>query len=251
MSDRPSQRELLDRYQEIARLAGALAHEIKNPLSTIRLNMELLAEDFAEPQTPKERRTLNKVKMVQQECDRLQMILDDFLRFARADRLNLRPAALNEAVRRALQFFAPRAKEAGVEIIEYLTGDIPSVLLDPDAFQSALLNLLINAQQAMPDGGQLVVRTFPSPDGVTVDLIDSGRGMSPETVERAFEAFFTTKQGGTGLGLPTARKIIEAHGGSLRIQSELGKGTQVSITLPTPPRLSADLGRQRDESTAA
>ncbi|NMC19293.1 MAG: sensor histidine kinase [Thermogutta sp.] len=251
MSDRQSQRELLDRYHEIARLAGALAHEIKNPLSTIRLNMELLAEDFAEPQTPKERRTLNKVKMVQQECDRLQMILDDFLRFTRADRLSLRPAGLNEEVRRVLQFLAPRAKEAGVEMIEYLTGDIPSVLLDPDAFQSALLNLLINALQAMPNGGQLVVRTFPSPDGVTVDLIDSGCGMSEETIERAFEAFFTTKQGGTGLGLPTARKIIEAHGGSLRIQSEPGKGTQVSITLPTPPRLSADLEQRQDEAPAA
>jgi len=250
MSDRPSQRELIDRYHEIARLAGALAHEIKNPLSTIRLNMELLAEDFADPHTPKERRTLNKVKMVQQECDRLQMILDDFLRFARADRLNLRPASLNEEVRRALHFFAPKAKESGVEMIEYLMGDLPSVLLDAGAFQSALLNLLINAQQAMPDGGQLVIRTFPSPEGVTVDLIDSGSGMSPETLDRALEAFFTTKQGGTGLGLPTARKIIEAHGGSLRIQSEPGKGTQVSITLPILPKLAAQPGQQQADAAA-
>ena len=231
---------LLDQYTELARLAGALAHEIKNPLSTIRLNLELLAEDFAEPQTPRERRALSRIEMVQRECQRLQTILDDFLKFTRADRLQLQPANLNEEIRRTLRFFAAQAQEAKIEIVDFLSADLPSVLLDREAFHSALLNLLINAKQAMADGGELVIRTVPSQEGVVIDLIDTGPGMDAETLTHAFDAFFTTKAGGTGLGLPTARKIIEAHGGSISIQSELGRGTQITIKLPIPKQIPGE-----------
>jgi signal transduction histidine kinase len=100
-----------------------------------------------------------------------------------------------------------------------------------------LLNLLINAVQAMDGGGQLVVRTRPAGLGVLLELIDTGPGMEPETLAKAFRAFYTTKQGGSGLGLPTARKIVEAHGGSIDIESTPGRGTKVTIWLPAPPRL--------------
>ncbi len=245
--DEPSQK-LLDQYTELARLAGALAHEIKNPLSTIRLNLELLAEDFAQPESPRERRALSRIEMVQKECDRLQTILEDFLKFTRADRLNLEPANLNEEIRRALRFFAARAKESNIEIIDFLSSDLPSVLLDREAFQAALLNLLINAQQAMPNGGELVIRTVPSPEGVVIDLIDNGCGMDPETLAHAFDAFYTTKRGGTGLGLPTARKIIEAHGGSISIQSEVGRGTQVTIKLAIPRQIPGEVVTTHDRA---
>ncbi|MCR4411363.1 MAG: ATP-binding protein [Thermoguttaceae bacterium] len=231
---------LVDQYTEIARLAGALAHEIKNPLSTIRLNMELLAEDFSQdPENPLYRRALNKVKVVQQECQRLQDLLDDFLNFAKVRRLNLEPTNLNHQVRQVLGFFQPKAKESNIEIIDYLASDLPMVLLDRKAFDGALLNLLLNAQQAMPNGGQLVVRTSGARDGVALDLIDTGCGMDAHTLSHLFEAFFSTKRGGTGLGLATARKIVEAHGGQIRVQSELGRGTQFTITLPVPAQLTA------------
>lgn len=230
---------LIDQYTEIARLAGALAHEIKNPLSTIRLNLDLLAEDLANSDNPKDRRAAARIQIVQRECDRLQTILDDFLKFTRADRLNLEPANLNEEIRRTIQFFAPQARETNVRIIDFLAGDLPTVLLDRSAFQTALQNLFINAIQAMPKGGELVIRTVPSPEGVVIHLIDSGCGMDSETLAHAFDAFFTTKRGGTGLGLPTARKIIEAHGGSIEAQSELGRGTQITIKLPIPRQLPA------------
>ena len=105
-----------------------------------------------------------------------------------------------------------------------------------------MLNLVLNAEQAMPDGGQLVVRTYGTADGVALDLIDTGRGMDEPTRERVFETFFSTKRGGSGLGLPTARKVIEAHGGQIALQSEVGRGTQVTIKLPIPARLPADGG---------
>jgi signal transduction histidine kinase len=230
---------LVDQYTEIARIAGALAHEIKNPLSTIRLNMELLAEDFANCESQRERRALAKVEVVQRECRRLQELLDNFLSFAKVRRLNQEPSNLNLQVKQAIDFFRPKAAGAGIEIVDYLAPDLPTVLLDRESFHGALLNLVLNAEQAMPHGGQLVVRTSAVGDGVVLDLIDTGCGMDKETQAKVFDAFFSTKGSGSGLGLPTTRKIIEAHGGSISLQSELGRGTQFTIRLPLPPRLEA------------
>ncbi|NUQ60881.1 MAG: sensor histidine kinase [Pirellulales bacterium] len=235
-----SERKLVDQYTEIARLAGALAHEIKNPLSTIRLSMELLAEELRNPETPRERRALAKVAVVERECQRLQELLDSFLSFTKVRKLKLEPSNLNQQVKQVLQFFQPKAHDAGIEVIDYLAADLPTVLLDREAFHGALLNLVINAEQAMPQGGQLVVRTSDRGDGVRLDLIDTGCGVAPNALEHIFEAFFSTKRGGSGLGLPTARKIIEAHGGRIDVQSEVGKGTQFTIKLPVPARLPAD-----------
>lgn len=232
--------KLVRQYTEIAQLAGALAHEIKNPLSTIRLNMELLAEDFAESQSPKERRALRKIDVVQRECQRLQNLLDDFLNFAKIRRLKLEPTDLNLVLERTLDFYAPQADEAHIEIIRYLDSDLPSVMLDAETFRAALLNLIINAQQAMPDGGQLCVRTFPRGNSVALQLIDTGCGFDDKTGVQIFDAFFSTKSGGSGLGLPTTAKIIEAHDGRISVQSEVGLGTQFTIELPVPPRIAAN-----------
>jgi two-component system, NtrC family, sensor histidine kinase HydH len=233
-------KRLVDQYTEIVRLAGGLAHEIKNPLSTIRMNMELLAEDFRESEAPRDRRSMKKIELMQRECQRLQDLLDNFLRFAKAHRLNLQPSDLNAIVGQVLDFYRPKARQAGVEIVDYLTGNLPTVLLDREAFHGALLNLVLNAEQAMPDGGQLVVRTYGTANGVALDLIDTGCGMDEQTRAKIFETFFSTKRGGSGLGLPTTRKIIEGHGGEMTLQSELGRGTQVTIKLPVLARLPAD-----------
>jgi two-component system, NtrC family, sensor histidine kinase HydH len=238
-SDELNQR-LVDQYTEIVRLAGGLAHEIKNPLSTIRMNMELLAEDFRDSEAPRERRAMNKIELVQRECQRLQDLLDNFLRFAKAHRLNLQPSDLNALVRQVLDFYRPKAKQAGVEVVDYLTGNLPTVLLDREAFHGALLNLVLNAEQAMPNGGQLVIRTYGTANGVALDLIDTGCGMDEATRAKIFETFFTTKRGGSGLGLPTTRKIIEGHSGEMTLQSEPGRGTQVTLHLPVLARLPAD-----------
>lgn len=233
----------MDQYTEIARLAGALAHEIKNPLSTIRLNMELLAEDldaqFAEAgPSPAQKRAAKRIDLVHRECQRLQDLLDDFLNYAKVRHLDLKPTDLNAEVADALDFFTPKAAEAGVEIVRYLDPELPSVLLDREAFRGALLNLILNANQAMPDGGQLVVRTASLNDEVAIYLIDTGCGMDENTAAHMFDAFFSTKPGGSGLGLPTTAKIIEAHNGRISVQSAVGRGTQFTIELPVPPRLA-------------
>jgi signal transduction histidine kinase len=235
----PETQKLVDQYTEIAQLAGGLAHEIKNPLSTIRMNMELLAEDLRESDSPRDRRSLRKVELVQRECQRLQDLLDNFLSYAKAHHLRKQSCDLNALLRRALDFYRPKAQEAKIEIIDYLTGDLPTLILDPEAFYGAILNLIINAEQAMPDGGQLVVRTYLTPDSVAIDLIDTGCGMDERTRSQIFDAFYSTKRGGSGLGLPTVRRIVEAHGGAINLQSEVGLGTRFTIQLPLPAQLSA------------
>jgi signal transduction histidine kinase len=231
-------RRLVERYTEIARLAGGLAHEIKNPLSTIRLNLELLAEEFDGAETPQQRRALKRIDVVQREAGRLQELLDEFLNFSKVRQVHLKPTDLNSVVEELLDFFAPQAEESGIEVSRFLDPELPHVMLDAEMFRGALLNLVINAQQAMPDGGQLVARTFARGPSVALQLIDTGQGMDEKTGAAIFEAFYSTKPGGTGLGLPTAGKVIEAHGGRIAVQSEVGRGTQFTIELPVAARLT-------------
>lgn len=224
-------------FNELAELAGSLAHEIKNPLSVIRMNMDLLAEDFGDAESPRERRALNKIEVVQKQCTRLENLLRDFLKFARLRDLELSPGCLNEIIDRVLTFFEPQARETNVDFIRYLDPDLPSIKLDEQTLHAALLNLVKNSLEAMPDGGQLMVRTRITRTGVALDLIDTGCGMDGHTALHMFDAFYSTKNGGSGLGLPTARKIIEAHGATISVQSEVGRGTQFTIEFPQPARL--------------
>lgn len=229
--------ELQKRFNELASLAGELAHEIKNPLTAIRMNVEFLHEDFEKSSTPEARRAIPRIEKVISQCQRLETMLNDFLRFTRLSQLELKAGSLNTQVNYVLDFIEPQAIQQKVEVIRHLDADLPSIKLDPLTLQAALINLVKNALEAMPDGGQLLVRTRIIRTGVALDLIDTGCGMSPNTLINMFKDFYTSKQGGTGLGLPTAKKIIEAHSGKINVQSELGKGTQFTIEFPTPRRI--------------
>ncbi len=224
-------------YNELAELAGSLAHEIKNPLSVIRMNMDLLAEDFGEAETQRERRAVAKIETVQRQCTRLENLLRDFLKFARLRDLELSSGSLNDVIGRVLDLFELQASQTGVEFIRYLDPALPSIKLDEQTLHAALLNLVKNSVEAMPDGGQLVARSRLTRTGVALDLIDTGYGMDSQTAMKMFDAFYSTKNGGSGLGLPTARKIVEAHGGRIGVQSEVGHGTQFTIEFPQPARI--------------
>ncbi len=222
-------------YAELAELAGSFIHEIKNHLGTLALNLQLLAEDFDPPQSPRERRALDRVRRLQGECGRLVDVSNDFLRFARAADLELEPADLAAVVEELVDFFEPTARQAAIAVRCFLPADLPRVRLDRELFKQALLNLLLNAQQAMPDGGELTIQARKEPahpcGRVVLDLIDTGNGMAPDVLARVFKPFFSTKAGGTGLGLPTTRRIVEAHGGTLEVQSEVNRGTKFTIRL--------------------
>ena len=222
-------------YAALAELAGGFVHEIKNHLGTLGLNLQLLAEDFHEAQNQRERRALTRVQKLQAECQRLVDVSNDFLRFARIKELPLEPADLGRVVEEMIDFFGPSARAAGIDIKCYVPADLPAVRLNKDMFKQALLNLLLNAEQAMPHGGMLTIQAGTEACSgarhVCLSLIDTGKGMPADVVVRVFEPFFSTKSGGTGLGLPTTKRIIDAHGATIDVQSEVGRGTKFTIRL--------------------
>lgn len=246
------------RLEEVNRMTGGLAHEIKNPLSTIGLNVQLLREDLAdiakgqdadsaEPDAALER-LRRRLDGVHRETTRLRDILDDFLRFAGRIRLDLGKVSLDEAIEELVDFFTPEAASKGIRLQADLRVGLAPLVADAGLLKQALLNLLMNAVQAMAaDGGgaaapasgvrgDLVVRARGAARGgragVTVDVIDTGPGIPENRLEQVFEPYHTTRRGGTGLGLPTSRRIVELHGGTLLVESEVGKGTCFSLWLP-------------------
>lgn len=230
--DNQERQRLVDLYSEIASLAGGLAHEIRNPLSTMSLNLELLSEELEESDNPRDQKLLKRIQKVQSECHHLNEILNAFLQFARVGELELVEADLNAVVRDFVEFYQPTAAEYQIEISPHLESNLPGVKLDQSLMRQVLMNLAQNAQQAMPQGGLLELQTFTRNGTVRLEFIDTGEGMDESTRARLFDVFFSTKADGSGLGLPTVRKIVQAHRGSISCESEPGKGTRFSISLP-------------------
>ncbi len=231
------------RTRQLARL-GALfagfAHEIRNPLSTIRLNLQLVREDLGVAESPREARIGRRVEVVEGEVVRLQAILDQFLNFVRVPALQVAPVRLAELIGSIVEFTAPELEAAGIEVRVSHDPTLPEVLLDADQVRAVVVNLLRNAQDACEPGDEILVRTVRRGDEALVVVADTGAGMDEEVQERAFQPYFSTKKHGTGLGLPTARRVVEQHGGRLVLDSEPGRGTQFTIHLPIEGHLPID-----------
>jgi signal transduction histidine kinase len=220
-----------ERLAELGTLTGGLAHEIKNPLSTVGLNLQLLAEDLT-PDNPAYPRIVNRLKTVQKETGRLRDILEDFLRYAGKLELDRHPTDLNELLEELVDFFLPQAQAQRAKL-RLKRAEQPLVApVDPRLIKQAVLNLMINALQAMPDGGDLILSAARHDGHALLDVIDTGRGIPPDAVDKIFNAYYTSKKGGTGLGLAMTQRIVKEHGGQLTVKSEQGKGTDFTLRLP-------------------
>jgi signal transduction histidine kinase len=197
-------------------------------------------EEFREPETPRDKRTQKRLATVEAEVRRLQKILEEFLGYARAPEPKLVPIALNERLQALVEFHDPEMRDAGLSLRFYPDGAVTQVLGDWDHLQAAFVNLLRNAKDATPAGGQILVSTVRDGRDVLVRVTDTGAGIAPELQPRVFEPYFSTKKAGTGLGLPTVRRVVEEHGGSLTMESEPGKGTQFTVRLPAPPAAAGE-----------
>lgn len=221
---------------EISALAGGLAHEIRNPLSTLKVNLQLLGEDWDDPSVSERdlrRRSRRRLDVLQGEATRLNEILDKFLRLIGRHELSLAPHDLNEIVRAFVAFFEPRTREAGIRIDMCLAEGPLRCRVDGDLCTQMLLNLGLNALEAMTAGGTLTVRTFAADVATAcVEVADTGPGLAADSIERVFEPFHSGKPQGSGLGLAITRKIARAHGGEVVARNGDAGGAVFTITLP-------------------
>lgn len=244
-----------ERLAELGLLTGGLAHEIKNPLSTLQLNLQLLREDLearlAESEAAGEgddaglplKRMVRRLASLNSETTRLREILDDFLRYAGRLEVEAQPTDLKELAEELVDFLAPQSQLARVRLEVSAEDPTARGMVDPRLIKQALLNLLLNAIQHTPEGGQVHVRLSAPRGGrpgrggrrtVQMEVIDTGGGVPEQDQARVFEPYFSRRKGGTGLGLPTTRRIIQAHGGTIALQSEPGQGSRFILTLPSP-----------------
>lgn len=221
-----------ERLAELGTLTGGLAHEIKNPLSTIQLNLQLLREDL--PDVPGASRLVSRLETVQKEAARLRDILDDFMRYAGKIELSRTRVDLYALLEELVDFYTPQAQLQGVRLRVRRPEHPIIAMLDERLVKQAVLNLMINALQAMPRGGGEIILSVREADGrVTIDVTDTGKGIPPDAIPRIFNAYYSTKSGGTGLGLAISRRIVEEHGGRVAVASELGKGSIFSLEFPS------------------
>ena len=226
-----------DRLAFVGSLAGGLAHEIKNPLSTISVNLQLMKEDWEKIDGARDRRTLKRIEILASEINRLEGILNDFLTYAKGFSLKPSPQSLNRIVNELVLFLDPEARKRGVELRFNPDPALPEVLVDVKYIKLALMNILQNALQALEpsrgeEGGEILVRTRSVDGGVEVVITDTGSGISGKHRDKIFQVYYSTKSGGTGLGLPMVKRIIEEHNGSVSFQSEEGKGTSFTVFVP-------------------
>ena len=216
------------RLASIGSLAGGVAHEIRNPLSSIKGFATYFKERYrANPDD------VENADIMIHEVERLDKVIGQLLDFSRPLNLKKTRQSLKPLVSHTLKLIEGRAAEKGVQLRMDIPAGIPEIELDSDKMKQVLLNLTLNALEAMDGAGSLSVKINPLPDDrIEIDIADTGAGIDKEGLVHVFDPYFTTKQSGTGLGLAIVHKIIEAHDGIIRIDSEPGKGTTVKIVLP-------------------
>ena len=226
-------------------LSAGVAHEIRNPLSALDLNAHLLEEELREHNVdaPKVSSYLDVVNV---EIRRLTGILDSFLKFARPASVEMCEIRIEDVVAHIVQLLHYEAGERQVRLETAVGSELPRVLGDETRLSQVLLNLVVNAVQAMPAGGVCRIavsrRRYEGRDWVEIVVQDTGAGITRQDLPRLFEPFFTTKPNGSGLGLAIAYRIVEDHGGLIQVSSEEGQGTTVAVRLPVADRSVEKVG---------
>lgn len=224
-----------ERLAVVGTIAAQVAHEVRNPLGSITLNLDLVAKEIDKmaqigSQPVQEGRTL--VNEMRAEVQRIQRVIEDYLRFARLPKLRRQPVNLNELLDQKLSFMGSTLTQAGVVLQTDFDAGLKTIRADPEQLWQAILNLLQNSIEAMPTGGTLALSTRRENGEALLRVKDNGKGMTQEQQEQVFMPFFTTKPGGTGLGLPLTQRILGEHGARIECASAVGKGSTFTIHFP-------------------
>ncbi|MHC4956158.1 MAG: two-component system sensor histidine kinase NtrB [Planctomycetota bacterium] len=219
-----------ERTDAIANFGESVAHEIRNPLNSIHMNVQLLRESLN--REPHDMEALDRTAAtVQREIKRLDRVVRDFVQYSRPPALDLQPGSINHVIRAALDVLDAQIRDKNLHV-ETLLASARPVRMDRDRMQRAIYNVLLNAVQVLPENGKITCRSHDEGDLCQLEFSDDGPGIAPEKSAHIFELFYTTKQGGTGLGLPLANRIVEEHGGRMAVASEPGHGATFAVFLP-------------------
>ena len=216
----------------IGTLAASIAHEVRNPLSSVKINVQMMEKRLGELDPAQGEYFRTKVERIKGEVERLEESVSHFLAFSRPAPAKFERARLANVLDRVLELHQPQCEDKGIQLIRRYARDVPPVELDPRQFAQAIQNLLLNAIQALPRGGAITVLTEAIPGGAALTIADNGPGIPKEIQPQIFEVFFTTREGGTGLGLNIVSRIVEEHRGRLSLESEPGRGAAFRIELP-------------------
>ncbi len=216
----------------LERLLARLAHEIRNPLSSLDIHVQLLEEDLGALAPPMRQQLTPRLEIIRGELHRLESLVEHFLRLAGPSALDLEPVDIARLVTHVCELLRPEAAAREIEICARVDASVPQLLADPVRLTQALLNLMINALQAVERKGRIEVSATVAGDTLSIAVRDSGPGIPPEKLASIFDPYFTTKAEGSGLGLWIAQQIVTAHGGSLTAQNAPEGGALFTMTLP-------------------
>jgi signal transduction histidine kinase len=250
--ERERREETARRLAFIGTLASGLAHEIRSPLNSLRLNVDLLEEDLDAVAPDRREEFARRLRLMSREIEGLQRLLSEFLAFARPPKMQPVPTDLNQMIDDVIEFEQAAMRQANIEIVRDYQKDIYPVLLDPNQFgRGVILNLLSNARDAIGQHGTITIRTRETEEYIEVRVEDNGGGVAPENESRIFEVFFSTKEHGTGLGLAIARRIVHEHDGELLLENHPGRGASFIVRLPKSKILDYRNGDNQREAAAS
>jgi signal transduction histidine kinase len=224
--------QLAERISSLGHLAAGVAHEIRNPLNAMGMGLQRLKREFLPPDESKREEYISFTELILKEVRRVNGIIEQFLTLSRPFQLNLKESSLQDLLKHLVTLFQEEASSLGITLQAEIPSDLPLIRMDPERLTQALINIMKNGMQAMGKGGLLRVEARSLKDRLEVTISDSGSGIPPEQMEKIFNYYYTTKDKGVGLGLPIAHRIIEAHEGQMKIESRVGMGTKVTVTLP-------------------
>ena len=213
-------------------IAAGIAHEVRNPLNALQINLGILEQELSEIVPDRDSHVFEVIGKIAGELRSLDNFVTEFLRFARPPRPALEPVSVRSLLADLVTFMGPECSRKGASLSLTVEGGPETVMADPFQLKHAVLNLVLNALQATPARGAIAIEAGGDTRVLEVRVRDTGQGIAEEVLPRVFDAFFTTREGGTGLGLHIARRIAEAHGGTLVLRSQDGEGTVATLSLP-------------------